>query len=118
MYHAHTYTIHMPYIHTYTICWPRLPRADTRAEYYAPCLSRGVEYDPYKLCTSHAHTCATRTPHAYVPLPHTWCMVCVLTERAQAMREAVRAAERRAAAAEVLLGQAPVRHSYTIETHV
>ena len=78
---------------------------------------RGVEYDLYMLCTSHAHTCATRTPHAYIYLCRTHGGLCV-DGTAQAMREAVRAAERRAAAAEALLGQAPVRHSYTIETHV
>ena len=118
MYHAHTYTIHIPYIYTYTICWPRLPRADTPGGILCTRSSGG--WNMIRICCSRAMH--THMPHArrtciYTSPIHMVHGLCV-DGTAQAMREAVRAAERRAAAAEALLGQAPVRHSYTIETHV
>ena len=72
------------------------------------------------ICICCARAMHTHVPHArrmHMYLSRTHGGLCV-DGTAQAMREAVRAAERRAAAAEALLGQAPVRHSYTIETHV
>ena len=56
--------------------------------------------------------------YAYMPIPYAMCAYTMVEAELQAMREAVRIAERRAVAAEALLGQALVLRCICVCVHI